>query len=189
MLFNTLQKIELFKILFYIDTDLAERFRQKACPYCSGTLHSANYDRKPRGGPGNIPDQWLVRHSFCCSRESCRRRALPPSCRFWDRKVYWGAVILVALTLKQGRYEGYSINKLSKIFGVARYTIKRWITCFKEDFPSSDRWKRIKGQINIYISHNDLPGTLIHFFIQELKNTEFGLINSIKFLSGVFEML
>jgi hypothetical protein len=188
MLFNTLQIIELFKILFFIDTDLAERFRLKACPHCGAPLHSANYPRSPRGGPENIPDQWLIRHSFCCSNEHCRRRALPPSCRFWDRKVYWGSVILVALTLRQGRHEGYSINKLTKKFGVSRHTLKRWITYFQEVFPISHRWKRIKGQISIFTSHDDLPGIVIHLFIRQSRNTMFGLINSIKFLSGGFEM-
>jgi len=187
MLFNILKRTEFFKILFLIDVDMAERFRPKTCSKCGARLHRGNYLRSPYGLPKNIPDQWLIRHSFCCSNRRCRKRSLPPSCRFLGRKVHWSAVILVAVALR--RNKGYSINKLKEKFNVSRHTIKRWITYFKEAFPDSHRWKKIKGQIGIPISHDDLPGTVIHFFIRHSKNTWFGLINAIKFLSGGFEMV
>jgi hypothetical protein len=186
MLFNILKITEFFKILFLIDVDMAERFMLTDCPKCGARLHRGNYSRKPYGIPENIPDEWLIRHSFCCSNRNCRRRVLPPSCRFLDRKVYWSAIILVAVTLKQGRTQGYGINKLKEKFNVSRHTLKRWITYFKEVFPVSHRWKEIKGRIGIPVSHDDLPGSVIHFFISQTKNIEFGLINAAKFLSGGF---
>ncbi len=189
MILDTLQKIKLYQILFFIDSDLAERLRSKACPFCGAPLHVSNYLRKPRGGPENIPEEFLIRHSFCCSEERCRKRALPASCRFWNRKVYWSVVILVIMTLRQGRTTGYSANKLKKEFGVSRLTLKRWMLYFKQVFPISDRWKRIKGRIGINIQHDKLPGAVILFFINQSESVDVALLNSIRFLSGGFEMV
>ncbi len=189
MILDTLQKIKLYQILFLIDVDLAERLRLKACPFCGAPLHVSNYLRKPRGGPDDLPEEFLIRHSFCCSEEGCRKRALPVSCRFWNRKVYWSAVILVIMTLHQGRITGYGANMLKKEFGVSRLTLKRWILYFKQVFPVSNRWKRIKGRIGVNISYDKLPGDVVLFFIQQLASDHIGLLNSIQFLSGGFEMI
>ena len=43
-----------------------------------------------------------MRLSFCCGREGCRRRVLPPSVLFWGRRVYWAAVVLVVTAPCQG---------------------------------------------------------------------------------------
>ena len=63
-------------------------------PYCEGPLHDANSWRKPRGGPPNLEKLFELRYSLCCGREGCRRRVMPPSVRFWGRRVYWAPVIL-----------------------------------------------------------------------------------------------
>jgi hypothetical protein len=80
--------------LFSIDQDLAETTREKACP-CGGRLHRANYPRKPRGGPDDLPEPYRQRFSFCCERDGCRKRTTPPSVRFLGRKVYLGAVVIL----------------------------------------------------------------------------------------------
>ena len=134
MLIESLQRITLYELLFQIDQELAEQKRTHNCPFCGSALHVSNYLRKPRGGPDNIPEKLLCRHSFCCSSESCRKRVLPISCRFWERKVYWGVVILVVMTLKQGRANGYGAGKLTRLFDISRHTLKRWIAYFKQAF-------------------------------------------------------
>ena len=134
MILKAIQKVKLYQLLFLIDQDLTEQKRAKACPYCGASLHTANYLRKPRGGPGNLPEAFSLRHSLCCSSESCRKRVLPPSMRFWDQKVYWGVVILVAVVLQQRRTEGYSAGKLIQMIGVSRPTLKRWMHYFKKVF-------------------------------------------------------
>ena len=103
MLPELIQKVSLFYLLHRIDIDLAKQLQQGRCPYCNGPLHHSNYERKPRGGPENIPDEYLVRQSLCCGRPDCRRRTLPPSCLFMGRRVYWGCVILVVMTLPMGQ--------------------------------------------------------------------------------------
>jgi len=90
-----------WSFLLTIDQDLAETARKKACP-CGGRLHCANYLRKPRGTPVQLPEPCRVRLSFCCDRDGCRKRVTPPSVRFLGRKVYLGAVIIVISAMRQG---------------------------------------------------------------------------------------
>ncbi|MCG8701764.1 MAG: hypothetical protein MI922_27170 [Bacteroidales bacterium] len=183
-----MRKIKLYELLFSIDCDLADLHRSKTCPYCGAPLHASNYWRKPRGGPDDLPQELLLRHSFCCSNETCRKRSLPVSCRFWHRKVYWGVVLLMIVTLRQERTEGYSFGKLKRLFNVSTHTIKRWISYFKQVFPLSRVWQRIKGRIGIQLSTGQLPGTLVLFFIKQSPSIDIGLIRSIKLLSGGLEM-
>jgi len=93
MISELLERSSLFSLLHRIDRDLAEEHRQKRCPVCGGPLHQSNYPRKPRGGPEDLPEEILVRRSFCCGTEGCRVRSLPPSCLFMGRRVYWGVVV------------------------------------------------------------------------------------------------
>lgn len=79
----------LFSLLYEIDLEFAEQTKVKHCPFAGGPLHYANYPRKPRGGHPDLPEAFQVRFSLCCSRPECRRRVLPPSVRFYERKVYW----------------------------------------------------------------------------------------------------
>src|SRR5207245_4136959 len=82
---NYLADQQLFQLLEKVDADSAEaarQARQEGCLYCGGPLHRADYDRKPRGGPG-----WDRRDSFCCAQDGCRRRRRPESGRFLGPKV------------------------------------------------------------------------------------------------------
>ncbi len=189
MILEPLQKIKLYQLLFLIDVDLAESLRLKACPHCGAPLHVSNYHRKPRGGPDNLPEEFMIRHSFCCYNERCRKRALPVSCRFWHRKVYWGVVILVTMTLRQGRTAGYSAGKLQRIFGISHHTLKRWMIYFEQIFPFSRIWQRSKGRIGFNISNSNLPGAVVLFFVKQSESAEVGMIQSLKFLLGGFEMV
>jgi hypothetical protein len=189
MILELLQKIKLYQLLYFIDVDLAECLRAKACPYCGAPLHVSNYFRKPRGGPDNLPEEFLIRHSFCCYNEGCRKRALPVSCRFWHRKVYWGAVILVVTTLRQGRTVGYSAGKLQKMFGISHHTLKRWMIYFEQIFPFSRIWQKCKGRIGFNISHSNLPGVVVLYYVKQFESAEVGVIQSLQFLLGGFDMV
>ncbi len=188
MILEAIQKVKLYQLLFLIDENLAEQKRRKNCPFCGSPLHSSNYLRKPRGGPEDIPEDFLIRHSFCCSEEGCRKRALPVSCRFWERKVYWGVVILVIVTLRQKRSKGFSAGKLIRLFVISRHTLKRWMIYFEKIFPSTNKWKGIKGRIGLEISRDVLPGKLVLFFIEQFESEEKGLIESLRLLLGGPEM-
>lgn len=183
MILNTINNVKLYQLLFFIDSDLAEQKRGNSCPFCGAPLHTANYLRKPRGGPGNIPEAFSIRHSLCCSAENCRRRVLPPSLRFWDRKVYWSIVILVTVVLRQQRTEGYSAGKIQKLVGISRHTLKRWIHYFTKIFPMSDKGKQICGLAGAVLNTGSIPSTLILFFIDRFGATQ-GLIKSLQLFSG-----
>ncbi len=183
MILNTIQKVKLYQLLFHIEQDLSEQQRAKNCPFCGAPLHTSNYPRKPRGGPDNLPDDLLVRHSLCCSSESCRKRVLPASCRFWDRRVYWSVVILVTILLQQKRTEGYSASKLMRLVGVSRHTLKRWIHYFSRIFPLSGRWKRIRGLIGLEMDTSNIPSTPVLLLIERFGYTQ-GLIKSLLLFSG-----
>ena len=181
MILDTIRNVKLYQLLFFIDQDLADQLRIRSCPFCGATVHTANYLRKPRGGPGNIPEEFSIRHSLCCS--ACRRRVLPPSLRFWDRKVYWGIVILVTVVLQQGRTAGHSAARIMRLVGISRHTLKRWIRYFKKVFPQSNRWKRIRGLIRGRLDTGSIPSAPVLFFIERFGSTE-GLVRSLQLFSG-----
>ncbi len=55
---------------------------------------------KPRGAEiAGAGEAFKLRHSLCCGRRGCRRRALPPSLRFLGRRVYLEAVVLIATAI------------------------------------------------------------------------------------------
>jgi hypothetical protein len=113
MLTELLKTTNLFELLHRIDIDLTDQQQKAGCPFCGGSLHYSNYQRQPRGGP-DLPEELSTRFSFCCSRENCRRRTLPKSTLFMDRRVYFRVVILIVTTLNQSKPQEYSKNILSK---------------------------------------------------------------------------
>jgi hypothetical protein len=124
-----------WSFLFAIDQDLAETTRKEGCP-CGGRLHCANYLRKPRGTPVQLPEPHRVRLSFCCDRDGCRKRVTPPSVRFLGPKVYLGAVIILISAMRQGPTPR-RVRELSRRFGADRRTIARWQAFWREHFPRS----------------------------------------------------
>lgn len=185
MFLQTISKVKLYQLLFQIDSDLALEQKLKNCSYCGSVLHFSNYYRKPRGGPDNISDVYLLRHSLCCSNESCRKRKLPPSVRFWNRKVYWGVVIVVVLALVQSRLDSKHVSRVIKILGISKKTIQRWIDYFKTSFSLSSTWKKLKGRLGFYIPRDRLLNKVVSYFVEKFISEEEGLINSLKFLAGV----
>jgi len=184
MLTKTLQKVILFRLLHRIDIDLANLVKQARCPFCNGPLHHSNYMRKPRGGPKKIPDEYLIRFSLCCGNEGCRRRCLPPSCLFMGRRVYFGCVILVILTLQQNRPNGASARKLQQILGISRQTLKRWIEYFREEFPVTTKWQRLRGRVASSIDNRRLPSGLVNYFMKNIQSPKQAIIGCLKFLAS-----
>jgi hypothetical protein len=183
MIAELLQKSSLFSLLHRIDIDLAGQFRLKGCMFCGGPLHQANYERKPRGGPGDLPEQCLVRQSLCCGREGCRRRCLPPSSLFMGRRVYFAAVILVVMALRENRPDSESAVKLRLKLGISRKTFLRWVTYFRETFPLSRQWQELRGRVSSSVSNHQLPGSLLEYFIRSADSSKEGLVGCLQFLA------
>src|SRR5271156_3096967 len=152
-----------WSVLFAIDQDLAEETRKKACP-CGGRLHCANYLRKPRGTPVQLPERLCLRLSFCCDRDGCRKRVTPPSVRFLGRKVYLGAIIILISAMRQGP-SPRRIRELSARFGVDRQTIARWRVFWREHFQQSPFWKIEGARFKVTVEIIGLPYSLLNAFL------------------------
>jgi hypothetical protein len=164
MYHNLLFDATFWAFLFSVDQDLAEAQRAEACPACGGRLHSANYLRKPRG-PRKLPKQQRYRLSFCCDRDSCRKRVTPPSVRFLGRKVYLGAVVILVSAMRQGPTPR-RVRELTELFGVDRRTIYRWRDFWKEQFPKTVFWKVARARLVPVFEIVEFPRSLLEVFVQ-----------------------
>ena len=145
-------------------------------PFCGGPLHSAHYLRKPRGGPPDLQEAFEVRFSLCCGREGCRRRVLPPSVRFWGRRVYWAPVVLLISALRQGRHPEATLQRLKALCGVWRSTVKRWQRYFRDLFPQTISFRRLSGRLMPPIGSDLLPKALLERFCQTGFEPETALV-------------
>jgi hypothetical protein len=152
-----------WQFLFCLDQDLAESARQQCCP-CGGRLHQANYPRKPRGGPADLPDEYRQRLSFCCAADGCRKRVTPPSVRFLGRRVYLAAVFVLVSAMRQGPTPR-QIRELSKRFGADRRTIGRWQVFWSEHFPQTKFWKVARARLVPAVETLSLPLSLLRTFL------------------------
>jgi hypothetical protein len=152
-------------LLLNIDRELAEQVRGGGCPYCGSPLHAARYWRAPRGAPPGLPEEYDRRESFCCSAEGCRKRVLPPSLRFFGRRVYLGPVFVLACAMMQGLSEE-RVAALRELLGVSRRTLLRWRTWWLEVFPQSGFWRGARGRFGSPVDPSCLPASLLERFGQ-----------------------
>jgi hypothetical protein len=152
---SVLQNPAFFAFLFQIDQDHATTVRLRGC-VCGGPLHQANFERKPRGFGSVAVDP--TRFSFCCGY--CRRRCTPESVRFLGRRVYWGAVVVLAtalcsgLSLRRGQ-------KLAQQLGVPVLTILRWRQWWLAEFTVTAVWCDLRGRLLPPVAASELPGELL----------------------------
>ena len=131
-----------FLTLLHFDREIAEEYRRAGCA-CSGKLHSARYERKPRGGPADLPRECAIRESFCCAEEGCRLRTTPPSLRFLGRRVYFGAVVVLMSAMANGVTAKRS-KALRELIGVKHQTLQRWREWWQERFTRTGLWKELQ---------------------------------------------
>ena len=118
--------------LLVFDRDLAASARAARCRLCGGALHSASYDRKPRGGPAGLGQEYAERFSFCCAVDGCRKRATPPSLRFLGRQVYLATVVTLISAMLLGTTPS-RLARLSVVPGLDRRTLARWRAWWRFD--------------------------------------------------------
>ncbi len=188
MLSEALKNESLFCELYKIDLATAERYREMKCPHCKGPLYYANYLRKPRGEPEGLSEEYFLQFSLCCGKEGCRRRLIPPTCRFLGKNIYWYAVIITIVSDWQHATDSMPISRLAEKVGISRNTLKRWINLFKEIFPESHSWKKIRGRVSPAIKNDTLPGSLLNFYRNQFPSIEKALIRCLSFLSQGSEM-
>ena len=132
-----------WSFLISVDRDLAETVRQQGCS-CGGRLHCANYPRRPRGCPDELPDAYRERLSFCCNRDGCRKRATPPSVRFLGPKVYLNAIVILITAMRHGATPR-RVRELSELTGADRRTIDRWRVFWQDVFPRTRLWRTARS--------------------------------------------
>lgn len=121
--------------LLVFDRDLAASARAARCWLCGGALHSAAYDRKPRGCPAGLGQEYAKRFSFCCAVDGCRTRTTPASLRFLGRKVYLATIVTLISAMLLGTTPA-RLARLSAVPGIDRRTIARWRTWWRSTFAA-----------------------------------------------------
>jgi len=123
---------EFFERLTTIDAAMTARVAAEGCRFCGGPLHRGDYTRKPRGGLVAIAaEAFRRRFSLCCGRDGCRRRATPPSVRFLGRRVYVGAVVILASVVALALA---AASAASRATGVPARTARRWLRWWRGPF-------------------------------------------------------
>ena len=164
MYHELLRDATFWAFLFSVDKDLAETAKAKQCPACGGRLHRADYPRKPRG-PQHLPDEYRWRLSFCCAQDGCRKRLTPPSVRFFGRKVYLGAVVILVSAMRQGP-SPRRVRQLTELFGASRDTIYRWREFWNEHFPKTTFWKVARARLVPVVEIIDFPRSILEAFVR-----------------------
>jgi hypothetical protein len=173
---NAFQHPGFFQFLAAIDSDLASRARMLGCSFCGGTLHSACYPRKPRGG--SVELEVTTRQSFCCDK--CRRRTTPESVLFLGRRVYPGFVMVLLGAMQSGVTDNL-INELRLSLRVARRTLQRWRHWWREIFVGTPFWNLGRGRFMPPIEHAALPMSLLDRFSG--KDFQSQLVLCLRFLA------
>ncbi len=145
------------------DTEAAAEVRTQGCPRCGGALHAANYARKPRAGQALLPTGYEQRFSFCCASEDCRKRRMPPSFRFLGRRVYVGAVVVLATAMMHG-VTPWRAARLRELTGASLRTLTRWRRWWAETFPETPTWKQARGLVRTPVDETTLPLSLLNAF-------------------------
>ncbi len=168
---------KLIQDLHQADQEEAARVKSARCPLCGGTLHVANYPRKPRGVGADEP-KMHQRQSFCCSK--CRKRNTPKSVRFLGRKVYSAVNLVVAELLRKG---GVSSAKTCGFIGMCFDTLRRWSRWWGEPVQSSRWWKCNRALVVPPIEGKNLIGGLFSRLFAHVNCIEIALHKLLTFIS------
>ena len=141
----------------------AEQVQRGGCPECGGALDRAYYPRKPRGELGEAAGSYERRCSFCCRVDGCRKRATPPSLRFFGRKVYVAVVVIVASARARSmRLTGR--GRARQVQGVPTRTVRRWVEWWQTVFALGAFWAEAKGFFATPVDIGELPASLLERF-------------------------
>ena len=174
-----LRDANLYAQLLTMDHDLAAEARAAGCGFCGGSLHSARYPRKPRGGLEELGPEYATRLSFCCAADGCRRRTTPPSVRYLGRRVYLGAVV-VLVTAMLGGITAARAARLREWLGVSVRTLQRWRTWWRETFVASTFWRGARGRFMPPVTSETLPASLLERFAGDERTR---LLHALVFLA------
>ena len=171
-----------FRFLAACDEELAEEARRAGCPHCGGRLHRADYPRKPRGVPEQVEAGTVLRRSWCCEREGCRRRTTPASLRFLGRRVYSSVAVIVVGAMDRTR--GAAWRALIELLGVSERTLRRWRRWWQTTFAASGFWRGIRGLLREAVAAADLPLALMESFEGSARSRLLALLRLLVPITG-----
>ncbi len=169
--------------LLAFDRDLAASARAARCWLCDGALHSASYDRKPRGGPAGLAPEYAERFSFCCAVDGCRKRTTPPSLRFLGRRVYLATVVTLISALMLGTTPS-RLARLSVVPGLDRRTLARWRAWWRSTFTDSPFAPVAMAALVPPVDIAGLPVALLDRFAGDLQQRLLSLLRFLGPLTG-----
>jgi hypothetical protein len=149
---------EFFLLLVQLDEAVMREVAASGCPRCDGPLHRSDYDRKPRGAlMAPAGEAFVRRFSLCCGREGCRKRATPPSLRFLGRRVYLGAVVVVASMVALALRGAGEIRRQT---GVPARTTRRWLSWWQGPFLETEVFVTICARL-IGVDVGRVPASIV----------------------------
>ncbi len=169
--------------LLVFDRDLSATARVARCWRCGGALHSASYDRKPRGGPAGLGPEYAERFSFCCAVDGCRKRTTPPSLRFMGRFVYLATVVTLISAMQLGITPA-RLARLSVAPGIDRRTLARWRAWWRSTFTDGPFASVAMAALAPPIDITALPVSLLDRFAGGLEQQLTGLLRFLGPLTG-----
>ena len=169
--------------LLAFDRDLAASARAARCWLCGGALHSASYDRKPRGCPDGLGQEYAERFSFCCAVDGCRKRTTPPSLRFLGRKVYLATVVTLISAMLHGTTPA-RLTRLSIVPGIDRRTLARWRAWWLSTFTDGPFALIAKATFMPPVDIASLPASLLDRFAGDIAEQLISLLRFLGSLTG-----
>ena len=148
---------EFFDLLIQADKETVRQVALGKCLACEGPLYRSDYRREPRGAlVAGAGEEMVIRFSLCCGREGCRKRATPPSLRFLGRRVYLGAVVIVAAMLAQA----LGAKEARRATGVPTRTTNRWLGWWQNAFISTDVFMAVCARL-VGVAVKDVPLAIV----------------------------
>ena len=175
-----------FAALGEMDREYAFECRERPCEHCDGgRLHQAHFERKGFGYglPDGVGDEVTIRYSFCCGREDCRKRMTPESLRFRPQEPYLAITFILVSAFHYGLTDK-RFEQAAKVTPVSRSTLDRWLKWWREVFPSSEAWRRLRGMRFVPANALDnAPAFLLTAFDEPGRELEDAIILMLKSFS------
>lgn len=99
------------------------------------------------------------------------------------RKVHWRVVILVVMAVRQRQSPRPTVEELEELYEVPVRTVVRWTAFFRDEFPDSPTWKRLRGRVGAVVSSAALPGALVEYFLAQHTEASSALVACAAFVA------
>lgn len=185
--------------LVTIDLEITTSIQSSRCEYCGDKLDRGDFPRKCI--LSNIADSKYFdrRFGLCCRRDGCRKRALPPSTRFFVKTQLPLPLFLIAALLSAS-YKSKIVSRLASIFRVTESTIRRWRRLFRKSPAFQAILAKIKARIpglgaqtysitRFFLQCRNSKSMICSVILELLSlciNVDFGMINKGKLPSAEF---